>query len=514
MLQWDGNPADAGYINALGTDSQGVVDSEVLAAEGLSSLAPPVAVGLIGLGAVYTAYNVGTWLQEKIGGPDADVGPPHIDCTWYVDMSDYVFYYSFVSWVYPNSCYLSGGTATTQANAAAAYGFATVSCISASYAHGAIPPCDPSIKDYVYAGGLPPTLTASHCDATCQSGATYTQNPSFTRPATCGTTCLNGFLTGIAAGTTGTPAQQATKRALKHFLDPNYPYGTFPNCVGDTQEQCTDALAAAGFNGTFEYDPATLDGADLSQPAGAVITQPDTAGSTVSLASGLVFTVNPDPLPVIWPSAETSETYDQYLSRLRAIGWLGTATTSQLGSEEGDLAYVASGVPCTSVVSGVRVDPSTPVTFYENPSSSFAPDEHGFDGGSCGGGYASSMGDCEFNDDITKSDGAWTWSDTQVDECREAWQILEDKVIIENGQPSSDAISVADHMDIDIANPKVVAALSGSITAWDKVGVSSWNGEDLITSSGKHFELHFYKKLDGTINTDFDYKIVFTDPIP
>lgn len=69
-------------------------------------------------------------------------------------------------------------------------------------------------------------------------------------------------------------------------------------------------------------------------------------------------------------------------------------------------------------------------------------------------------------------------------------------------------------MNIEIDNPKVTSILAGSITAWDKVKVTSWAGDDLKTSSGKHFGVHFYKRLDGAIDTSEDYHIVFTDPIP
>ncbi len=124
------------------------------------------------------------------------------------------------------------------------------------------------------------------------------------------------------------------------------------------------------------------------------------------------------------------------------------------------------------------------------------------------------MGDCEFNDSITDDSGAWSWSDDQTDECREAWQILTDLGIIVDGEPSTEAVTAAENMDIELANPALPGILGGTFSSWRKVFVASWNDEGLITSSGKSFELHFYRTLSNAINTSIDFKIVFKDPIP
>ena len=50
---------------------------------------------------------------------------------------------------------------------------------------------------------------------------------------------------------------------------------------------------------------------------------------------------------IVWPGAGTTETYDQYVSRLRDLGWLGTASVDALSSVEGDPRYIPGGGPCT-----------------------------------------------------------------------------------------------------------------------------------------------------------------------
>lgn len=46
------------------------------------------------------------------------------------------------------------------------------------------------------------------------------------------------------------------------------------------------------------------------------------------------------------------------------------------------------------------------------------------------------------------------------------------------------------------------------------VGGDTWGGQTLKTSSGKRFELHFYRSLADDINTTIDFKMVFMDSIP
>lgn len=72
--------------------------------------------------------------------------------------------------------------------------------------------------------------------------------------------------------------------------------------------------------------------------------------------------------PFEWLPAQPLESYEAYVTRLRAAGWLGTATKMTLGPANGDPEYGASGVPCTSVAAGAQIGAGTGVAIYENPA--------------------------------------------------------------------------------------------------------------------------------------------------
>lgn len=232
----------------------------------------------------------------------------------------------------------------------------------------------------------------------------------------------------------------------------------------------------------------------------------------------------PGGFKITWQAANVDETYDQYLSRLQSLGWLGAASVTSLDAINGDPAFALAGVPCTSVQPGTTIGANDPVAFFENPTTSFST-THGSDGGSCGGGYAtpSSEQDCEFNDSIGSTPGQGTWAETASvwgsyaldSECAEAWQALVDLGILNaDFTLTSSAISGAQNMDLAIRNPALQDELpkhGSSIEFWDKVYVDSVGGNLLETSEGHHFELHFYRDVVGNTYTGMDFKVVFSD---
>jgi hypothetical protein len=128
----------------------------------------------------------------------------------------------------------------------------------------------------------------------------------------------------------------------------------------------------------------TMNPAPSSSPTSAGLSAARSAVSAASdgLANAyncVLDTVNwlcPDPntgqgggTPIVWAAPTVTETYDQYLSRLRNLGWLGTVTPVTLADNNGDPEFIASGVPCTSVQTGATIGSSDPVTIYQNPAA-------------------------------------------------------------------------------------------------------------------------------------------------
>jgi hypothetical protein len=225
-----------------------------------------------------------------------------------------------------------------------------------------------------------------------------------------------------------------------------------------------------------------------------------------------------------WPAAETTETYSQYVTRLRSLGWLGTATVSALGAIAADPAYALSGVPCTSVPAGTTIGTLDPVTFYQNPSASFF-DEHASDGGSCGrGSTTTSAGgppDCEFNDAVTKQHKSWrdALEDDPVVlnmECAEAIAILQAAGYLDESGGLTEAAKTdaVDMVGLVIKNPvliELLPTLGDDIDYWFKVFINNKDEEPFQTEEGSSFELHFYRDISGTVYTGDDFKIVFKD---
>jgi len=57
----------------------------------------------------------------------------------------------------------------------------------------------------------------------------------------------------------------------------------------------------------------------------------------------------------------------------------------------------------------------------------------------------------------------------------------------------------------------VLPEFGSSIEFWRKVYIAAISGEPLQTSSGKRFELHFYRDVSDHVYTESDFKVVFHD---
>jgi hypothetical protein len=174
---------------------------------------------------------------------------------------------------------------------------------------------------------------------------------------------------------------------------------TIPECVGSLVAVCVGQLDDLGIAHTV----VTLDklAADVTKPAGAVVTTSPAGGSTVPLATPgtVTITANPDPLPILLPQPMPNETYDAYIARLAALGYVGTVTRVELSPEEEDThsgpnAPARVRIPTATGTQllqraawpGIgalpRVWPSDSITVYTNPET--APDADtpdGSDGG-------------------------------------------------------------------------------------------------------------------------------------
>jgi hypothetical protein len=191
----------------------------------------------------------------------------------------------------------------------------------------------------------------------------------------------------------------------------------------------------------------------------------------------------------------------------------------------GDPAYAVGGVPCTSIQPAETVGTLSPATFYKNPTSSFS-DVHGSDGGSCGGGQTTSVSEpeCEFNDEIGNDPLKGTWEETIAAwgpyvldaECAEAWALLHTLVVLDSGgELTSGAETAAQVMAtleiLNIALHDILPLHGGPIEEWNKVYLDEFETTTFVTEGGHHFELHFYRDVNGNTYDGKDFKIVFTD---
>lgn len=176
--------------------------------------------------------------------------------------------------------------------------------------------------------------------------------------------------------------------------------GIMPDCFGLTFTACQSAIADAGLDigqVTITEVEAPIDGAVITQPAGAIVDQSVAAGSSVTLPATLTLTENPDPLPLELPQPEPNETYTDYITRLEALGYVGTVTSIQETTAlEGygpsaptRVIFTKPGTSITRVIDPLawtsplpRVYPSTDITIRYNSDTAVPVST---DGGSGGG---------------------------------------------------------------------------------------------------------------------------------
>jgi hypothetical protein len=200
--------------------------------------------------------------------------------------------------------------------------------------------------------------------------------------------------------TPGTPAADPNTdpgvQQIAKTVDPTYnpaATATIPDCGGLTDAGCRTALDNAGFYGTRTFTTRDFNGADVTRPAGSVVTTSPVGGSVVVTSSPITLDENPtgEEYPILLPQPASNQTYDDYLSKLRAKGWLGTATVIDVDPAFSDPTTGPSGIPRILVRVGPatavplpgaiylprnawpsptpRIAPSTPTQFYRNPPS-------------------------------------------------------------------------------------------------------------------------------------------------
>jgi len=164
---------------------------------------------------------------------------------------------------------------------------------------------------------------------------------------------------------------------MNHVAEPNNPdypdptvvTVTVPNCTSsDTYATCSAAIAGAGL--TSHKVTLSSAQADLTKPAGAVVSTNPAGGSHVATDTDVAVTVNPDTLPLVIPAPNANETYDAYVARLQALGLVGDVqllTDATLDPTKAEKVVIR-----ISPESGTRVSPGTTVKVYANPENGSA----------------------------------------------------------------------------------------------------------------------------------------------
>jgi hypothetical protein len=194
---------------------------------------------------------------------------------------------------------------------------------------------------------------------------------------------LSGGVYHDAGGATLTPAQVQQQTDINCKLDASFCAGgandvtgpgaplastfSMPDCVGLSTTACDSALAALGFTGTTTYTDLGLAGAVVTKPAGAVVTQASAFGSTVPTTGTLTFTRNPTTMPVLLPQPLLNETYDQYLTRLTTLGWLGVAVPLDLTDTSAETQLGPSAPVRITVTTTVGTQTLSPLAWPAAP---------------------------------------------------------------------------------------------------------------------------------------------------
>jgi hypothetical protein len=321
----------------------------------------------VSMGGSTVATN--TWVLTKAGTPT--------NVTWYDN---------------PGVCSAcgNGSAANLAANAAAAAAGATLVQHPTDYAtttaHAWV------ISESAMEGKVTraPSTSSEYTGMGTRIAAPYA---GFTLPGTTSDAQMNAGLDAVGArdGTnrsTSDPDAEHTVDAINHQIVPGYSADVFvmPSCVGATVAVCSSLLASAGWAGSLVDTDLGREGAVVTQPAGAIITQAFAAGTTHPKTSTVTVERNPSPLPLLLPQPLANETADEYQTRLEELGLVGPVTIVQLtpetaSSRVGTSAPVRVQTPYATPYqwgwpsSLPRVWPDDPVTIYANPDTMPPVDE-------------------------------------------------------------------------------------------------------------------------------------------
>jgi len=145
-----------------------------------------------------------------------------------------------------------------------------------------------------------------------------------------------------------------------------------PDCAGMTAAACSSALDSAGFTGTRTTVTLDTAGADLTKPAGNVVTTSPAPGTVVRPETAVTVKVNPDPLPVVVPDVLPGETAPGYTARLQTLGLLGRVVVLSDAAPDPSVGPAEVVGSRTFPRPGTREVPGTTVTVAVNPDT--APD--------------------------------------------------------------------------------------------------------------------------------------------
>lgn len=152
-----------------------------------------------------------------------------------------------------------------------------------------------------------------------------------------------------------------------------------PNCVGVQPSACRSLLTGAGIVTAPQETTLTPAQADLTKPAGAVVSTNPASGAWVDPDTGVVtLTENPNPLPIVVPQPlQGGETYTQYLTRLQGEGFVGSYTNEFVTDANINPQLGPDDVVAVSPAPGTQIAPNTSVTVQSNPDDAPAPQPGG-----------------------------------------------------------------------------------------------------------------------------------------
>jgi hypothetical protein len=168
-----------------------------------------------------------------------------------------------------------------------------------------------------------------------------------------------------------------------------------------------------------------------------------------------------------------------------------------LSPDDSEPDYTPGGVPCSTVLPGGRILPSTDVTLYEN-AASIGNDENGT-GVTCGGGVPTTD-ECSFNAPNPRWKDLMTGPHASFYEeaCAEAWAWLRDNgIVTAGGKLRQDVVDDAVFWRTgsvlrDLTLPPILAPSGSGLTMsdWEKVFSQPFN------NAPRPMHLHFMRRTN------------------